>query len=166
MSLSATSPVRIAAERNRAKAMDLRGKGWTFDEIAEAVGVCKARAHGLVKEGMEELRQESLEQAASLRAIELRRLDMMSRGLWSKLDDPQAVNALRQISERRSKLLGLDAPAAISLGGILGQPIGVAEAQGWDLSKLTTEQLEQLEAIQRVALTAGAPAAVPPATEV
>lgn len=160
MSLSATSPIRIATERNRARAIEMRIKGAIFTEIAEAIGVCKTRAFVLVKEGMEELRQETIGKAADLRDLELRRLDAMSRELWSKLSDPQAVNALRQISEARAKLLGLNAPAAIALGGILGQPIGVTEAAGWDLSKLTTEQLEQLEAIQRAAV-APAPVVLP-----
>ena len=60
------------------------------------------------------LRETAVCEATELRALELERLDGMTSGLWPQVQQgrPLAVMAAVRVSERRSRLLGLDEPAA------------------------------------------------------
>ena len=104
-----------SAQRD-ARAARLRGLGYTYAQIAEQMGLrSQSSAHDAVRRALRETVRES---AADLVAVEQERLDT----LWSRvmpivLDqnvDPEvrlkAVDRAVRISERRSRLLGLDAP--------------------------------------------------------
>ena len=58
--------------------------------------------------------RQTVEQAAELRDLELQRFDEMTAGLWPQVQEgsPPAVTAAVRVSERRSRLLGLDEPTA------------------------------------------------------
>ena len=60
------------------------------------------------------LRDTAVDEATELRALELERLDGMTSGLWPQVQQgrPPAVMAAVRVSERRSRLLGLDEPTA------------------------------------------------------
>ena len=57
----------------------------------------------------------------SVRDMELERCDSMMAGLWEKINkgDPYAVIAAIKVMERRSRLLGLDAPTKQEFIGAL-----------------------------------------------
>lgn len=67
--------------------------------------------------------------------------------------DLAAIDRFVRLSERRSQLLGIDAPRAVQLTGAEGGPLRVAAGiDGWDLARLTPEQLRQLREIEDAAL--------------
>lgn len=92
-----------------AKCLDLRRQGYSYDEIGREVGISKANAHKLTVLGLEALPRESAEE---VRKLEAERLDALTRATWGEASSGEldAVAAQVKLSERRSKLLGLDAP--------------------------------------------------------
>lgn len=113
---------RIATRR--AKVMELRKQGLSFRAIAAQVrSDCGTVCRDVAAE-MAELKTLTHQAAEDARAIELARLDR----LWHMLErhglkhgDHRAVIAAVRISDRRAKLLGLDAPT--KLAGHDGGPI-------------------------------------------
>src|SRR5699024_2045667 len=58
-----------------------------------------------------------MQQADEMRTVELSRLDRLQRAVWGKAvkGDLQAVDRALKIIDRRSKLLGLDAPQQVQI---------------------------------------------------
>ena len=105
--------IEIVAER-RVLALDLRKTGASYREIARHLGVDVHTAHADVGAELAALRETAAAEATELRALELERLDGMTSGLWPQVQkgSPPAVTAAVRVSERRSRLLGLDEPTA------------------------------------------------------
>lgn len=101
----------IIAER-RQRAFGLRKAGASFRQIASQLGVSLNTAWADVNAELLELRTQTQADAEAVRDIELQRCDEMILGLWPKVrtGDPKAVMAAVRVSERRAKLLGIDAP--------------------------------------------------------
>lgn len=107
-------------------AMRLRIKGYNYAEIAEKLGYTGTKpekyARNLVLRGINACR---LDSAEHMRDIELTRLDALQTLAWaaieraSKRGDTRAVatgvNSVVRISDRRAKLMGLDAPIKYDL---------------------------------------------------
>src|SRR4051812_37007506 len=72
-------------------------------------------AHALVMSALEQIRTVTAEDAAKVRELELERLTGIYDALWPKRGDPQAAGALVRVGERRSRLLGLDAPTKLEV---------------------------------------------------
>lgn len=104
------------AER-RAKALVLRKAGASYRAIARECGVDVATAWSDVQTELAELRQVARETAEDVKQIELGRLDDWTIGLTNRArqGDEKAVRALVQVSQRRARLLGLDAPIGVSI---------------------------------------------------
>ncbi|UPK64926.1 hypothetical protein MYP14_06125 [Rhodococcus pyridinivorans] len=111
-----------AAEKGR-QALELRRDGKTWDAIAEELGYSdRSGAYIAAKRLLDRTEFESVEE---YRAIEADRLDEAHRIQAEALVQlansraldaiPPAVNALVKISDRRSKLLGLDAPTRVDV---------------------------------------------------
>jgi hypothetical protein len=111
-----------AAEKGR-QALELRRDGKTWDAIAEELGYSdRSGAYIAAKRLLDRTEFESVEE---YRAVEADRLDEAHRiqvealkavVLTAQFDAvPPAVNALVKISDRRSKLLGLDAPTRVNV---------------------------------------------------
>lgn len=128
------------------KALELRRMGFGYTEIGEKIGLSKSQAHRLVTAAMAETRAEIENEAADLKAEELSRLDGMLAAVWpdARRGVLGAVDRVLKISERRAKLLGLDAP--VKLAGPTGGAI-VTRQDGIDPKALTNDELAQLEAI-------------------
>ena len=64
---------------------------------------------------LEMLKREHIQDMDRIRTIELKRLDTMLESIWQKVlkGDAAAVDRAIKIQERRSKLLGLEAPTKI-----------------------------------------------------
>ena len=105
--------VEAIAER-RTLALELRKAGGSYREIARQLAVDVHTAHADVMAELAALREQTVEQAAELRDLELQRFDEMTAGLWPQVQkgSPPAVTAAVRVSERRSRLLGLDEPTA------------------------------------------------------
>lgn len=113
---SLTSPRRLEARERAVKALQLRKEGWTYDEIArekDANGNPLYRdrrtAHMAVTALLYSTAQEP---ADEVRQLELQRLDMLLNKLMPGINEgvPSSVSVAIRLMERRSKLLGLDAP--------------------------------------------------------
>jgi len=95
--------------------IELRRAGYTFDDIAKAVGFAyssgahqayrRALKRTLIEAGVEEAREQELD-----------RLDRMQRALWTQAlsGDTKAALAVLRFMEQRAKLLGLYAPTRIT----------------------------------------------------
>ncbi|MEU9198861.1 hypothetical protein [Streptomyces sp. NPDC048332] len=123
----------LTTAQREAEAALLRSKGWTYPRIAAELGYThRADAYNAVQKVLKETVREAGEQ---VRALELERLDRLEAAANEVLerehitvsngrivsgtdgapildDAPvlQAIDRLLKIQERRSRLLGLDAP--------------------------------------------------------
>lgn len=90
--------------------LHLRLHGSTFQQIAEALGKAPSTCIEAYQRALEGVRHEIAQQASQLRAQECARLDMYLQKLAPQIDKGDAIAIWRalKISERRSKLLGLD----------------------------------------------------------
>lgn len=93
------------ADDRRARAVELRLAGATYDAIAKAVGYAsRSGAHKAVQEALADPSQDGPSEATE---TDLARLDAMLTGLWPKArrGDVQAVDRVLRIIERRTSLL-------------------------------------------------------------
>jgi hypothetical protein len=111
----AASPRRIEAAERRARALELRKAGATYDQIATQLGF--ANRGGAYRAVATALKEITAEPAEEVRALELERLDAMLLGLWpqARKGSNGAVDRVLRIMERRAKLLGLDQPTRFSV---------------------------------------------------
>jgi hypothetical protein len=137
------------AER-RVLALELRKAGGSYREIARQLGIDTHTAWGDVAAELAAIREQTVEQAHELRALELERLDGMTSGLWPRIQEGSAaaVSAGVRVSERRSRLLGLDEPVVTKseLTGSLGVHAERLAVERELFAKLDVAQLEELAA--------------------
>ena len=116
-----TSKKIILGRKREDAALKLRLKGYTYARIASELGISEAGAYAAVKRALNRLNENINEEAKNVRRLELERLDMMLANLWPKVEAGResAIDRVLRIMERRSKLLGLDAPtrADVTTGG-------------------------------------------------
>lgn len=110
--------------------MALRRAGASYQQIAEALDVSTTMAHRYVKQALEAMREETRETAEDVRQLELARLDEMLSRLWPKVTegDMKAYDRALRIMERRSKLLGLDAPKRHHHEGSVDHELQISKA--------------------------------------
>ncbi|MDL4812798.1 hypothetical protein [Actinomadura opuntiae] len=104
----AASARRVEAAQKRARALELRKAGATYDQIAQQVGFSnRGTAQRAVVTALREI---TAEPARDVLALELERLDAMLLGLWpdARRGDQQAIDRVLRIQERRARYLGLD----------------------------------------------------------
>lgn len=111
----------------RAEALELRLKGWTYRRIAAEQGVDVRTAWDDVDKAMAPAEAVYDAAAERARAIELLRLDRIVEALWPRVIgekpdgtfvvDDFGLDRYLKVSDRRSKLMGLDAPEKHELVG-------------------------------------------------
>jgi predicted DNA-binding protein (UPF0251 family) len=94
------------------EALRLRSLGWTFQRIADHVGVTKATAYNRVQRALAAIPAEAVDE---FRRLEMERLDIilnvaMDKALSGDKGALFAVDRVISIMDRRAKLMGLDAP--------------------------------------------------------
>lgn len=101
-------------EARRTEAMNLRLAGFSYEAIAERLGVSESAVHGLIGRTLEKAVNYSVEQ---LREVENARLDRAQAAIWTKVlnGDEKAIDSFLRISQRRARLNGLDAPQQVNL---------------------------------------------------
>ena len=133
--MSSTSQ-QIKAVDKHAQALRMRQAGASYEDIARVLGYRSASgAHNAIKSAMKKCLQEP---ADELRLLELSRLDEALKAIWGDVKKGSlfAIDRFLKISERRSRLLGLDAKTEISLQGeILSGNIHVIRDKRWDAVK-------------------------------
>jgi len=162
-----TSARSVLARQRESQAISLRSAGATYDQIAAALGVSATSAFRMVRRVLDRTAKHTNEEADQLRAIELRRLDAALVQVWNLMTAAapaphagtapgidkdfeylrlSAIDRLVKISERRAKLLGLDAPTRHQHGGDEELPPIKTEAViNWD--KATPDELRAIIAI-------------------
>jgi hypothetical protein len=105
----------------RAKALELRVSGASYEAIADALGTTKYTTYLDVQKSIAGLDKIAKEHAERLRDIELARCDALIKAAWPAAQDgdDKSINAIVRIMDRRAKLLGLDAPEKHQIDGTL-----------------------------------------------
>lgn len=107
---SRTTPEAIASWERAHKAVQLRRQGLMWDDIAGQLGYAsRSSAYEAARRFMRDYPREDAE---ALRDMETDRIDQVQTSLWPRVlsGDPRAVEVWTKLSERRSKLMGLDKP--------------------------------------------------------
>lgn len=124
-SQSRFDPNNLDAGDKGRRALELRRDGKTWHQIADELEY--ADASGAYRAAKRLLDRTEFEAVEEYRAIEADRLDeahriqvdalksLVTKGALDVI--PPAVNALVKISDRRAKLLGLDAPTRVAVTG-------------------------------------------------
>jgi Sigma-70, region 4 len=102
----------IAVRERERVAVELRVEGCTYAEIGDRLGVSGRMACRIVNRAMNRVLREPVDQLIDL---ERARLDALWQAMWPRALAGSARHAevCVRISERRSRLLGLDAPARV-----------------------------------------------------
>lgn len=103
------------AEREITKrCLELRLAGATYEDIGDVVGRHKANVYRRIKKAIQEIPKSEVDE---LRALESERLSRVQRSVWRQALEGHlgAVDRVIKISERRSRLLGLDSPQRVDL---------------------------------------------------
>ncbi|MBP6096147.1 MAG: hypothetical protein KA451_08275 [Methyloversatilis sp.] len=116
---SKTGAEAVTTAQSEEQALDLRRSGASYREIAKALDMSLGNAHRLVKRALNRNLAKCEEIAVEIRTLELDRLDALQTFLWEKAKkgNATAIDRILKIMERRARLLGLDAPQRIGLGG-------------------------------------------------
>lgn len=103
----------------REKALNLRRSGLSIREIAARLDSDPSTIHTDIKVMLEAAIKENVDNAEALRAMEIERLDRMMLAISPQVNNGHlgAIDRAIRISERRSKLLGLDMPIKTELSG-------------------------------------------------
>jgi hypothetical protein len=107
------TPAKIVAVERQRQALELRLAGLTFEAIAQRIGYSnRSSAADAVTAA---LRATVQVPADDLRELECERLDSLLNAMWPKAvgGSHLAVDRCLAIMERRSRLLGLDAPLRV-----------------------------------------------------
>ena len=137
---SSTSPRMIEAKKKLAEALALREAGISYEVIAQRLGYAN---RGTVKHMIDKALDEIVaEPSERVRKLELIRLDKAHSRIWPRVmqGDILAVDRILRISERRSKLCGLDAPALLdsTVKEVPFEPV-------LDMARLTVQQRDEYE---------------------
>jgi uncharacterized membrane protein YccC len=127
------SPPKLSSAEKKAKAVEMRRKGYQYKEIGKELGVTEGRAHQIISEECKRWRENMSEDVEDIRQHELSELEELRKHLWQAIDNaddptaisPALIDRFLKLQERRSKLLGLDAPEKKELAGRGGGPLQV-----------------------------------------
>jgi hypothetical protein len=140
----------LQAREHEEKALELRKKGWSYNEIGAQLGISRVAAYQCVMRVLAAYESDIKENVPAVRRLELERCDAMTKALAKRVDkgDVRAILANLKVSERRAKLMGLDVPTRLEHGGVDGQPIEMrmsdAELDG---------EIQQLVSVLRIVVT-------------
>lgn len=120
---SKTSVRRLEAAERQRRALEMRRAGATFEVIAKQLGW--RSGSGAYQAVMAALRRTQQEPADVLRRLELERIDRLWLEMFAQATSDEqppavkqaAVDRLVKLAERRARLLGLDAPKRVAVGG-------------------------------------------------
>lgn len=113
-----------AAAERRYKSLTLRMGGKSYRAIGKIIGISEAQAHRDVQDALHENIERHDGDIRKLRELESERLDRLWANLWprmfvehdgARLLNYDTIDRLLKISERRSKLLGIDKPGKIDV---------------------------------------------------
>lgn len=96
----------------RIRVLEMRRGGKSLRAIAAVLGISHTQVRNDIEDSLSALRESEHGRTDGLRILELLRLDVAVAGMMPgvRKGNPMSVDRLLKISERRTKLLGLDAP--------------------------------------------------------
>jgi hypothetical protein len=117
---SPQAPNKITLLEREQAAVKMRMRGATFEEIGTKLGCTRQAAHTMVKRVLAREHAELKENAEMLIANEYRILNEMQRVIYKGALEGSLfeIDRIIRISESRRRLLGLDAPESIKIGGL------------------------------------------------
>ncbi len=141
-----TSKEKMRAKERRQKVLDMRLLGASLRRIADKIGVSHETVRNDLQKALEELSETERAKAEHLRGLELQRLDVALNAIGSKVleGDLGAIDRWLKISERRARLLGLDAPDASNI-----------HVTGSALTEMSNDELRRIVAARQKALESG-----------
>jgi len=103
-----------ARKARRGEALSLLMAGFSFEQIGDRLNITEDAAFGLVGRTLGRVVNET---ADELRALENARLDRAQTAIWSQVlaGDLKAIDMFLRISQRRSRMNGLDEPTRVNL---------------------------------------------------
>ncbi|MEU2453929.1 hypothetical protein ABZ605_28100 [Streptomyces sp. NPDC012765] len=139
--MPASKAQQATTAHRRAQAIALRLAGMDYQTIAERLqyadrGAASKDVHRALEANLE---AESVA-AATLRELEVQRLDRMQAAAWAKAakGDLKAIETVLKVIDRRARLLGLDRPARTEITGADGGPLQVEAVDLAELERLIT----------------------------
>ena len=134
----------IRAAERRARAVELRKLGLTYEQIRAQLDITKQAAAKLVQRAIDASREHDAQTVRAAVNLELERLDDWQVKVAREMQKGkvlQGIDRLLRIAERRAKLLGLDAPTkhAARIAGPEGGPVPVAHEM--DLKGMSNAEL-------------------------
>ncbi|MFG2734386.1 hypothetical protein ACGFX7_06145 [Streptomyces harbinensis] len=140
------------AQRDKSRArevrvVDLRLQGWGFEQIAAEVGYAdRAGAHKAFSRAMRAALEEQAADRDELAQAELERLDWVIRSMAPALamGDHRAAQAILGAIDRRTRLLGLDAPQRAEV--TIHEPPGSEAERQQRLAAVAAELMRRAEA--------------------
>jgi hypothetical protein len=98
------------------QALDLRLKGYSYDDIAAKMKMTDIGIYTMIMRVLARMEEELKEKIPQVRQMELRRCDMMLKALEKgvKRGDTKSIATALKVSDRRARLLGLDAPVKVN----------------------------------------------------
>lgn len=137
--MPASKAQRAATAQRRAQAIALRLAGMDYQTIAERLGYAdRGAASKDVYRALEANLEAEAAAAATLRELEVQRLDRMQAAAWAKAakGDLKAIETVLKIIDRRARLLGLDRPARTEITGADGGPLQIEAVDLAELERL------------------------------
>lgn len=138
-----TGKLRLGVSARRREAVRMRIEGRTFKQISIALKVNYRTGQRYVEEGLELLKQETVQDAEKIRVLELNRIDAMHFAMWpraidgaAKLDD--LMRSQRQIlllMERRARYVASEIVqvSRTEVTGADGTPLPASYTPGVEL---------------------------------
>lgn len=107
---------QIAAKEARPQIIEMRKQGFSIRQIAQHLKMSVGWVHKQERAAMEELQQETQQEASSYRAVQLARYENMLLYLQPKIKkgDIKAIDSARRILDSLSSLMGTNAPTKIA----------------------------------------------------
>lgn len=136
------SPQRPRGRKLEQTVLQLRQRGYSYAEVAQACGCSVAGAHKACARAMARLEQQCDDEARDLRRLQLLRLEHALVQLAPQIEEGQlgAIDRLVRVLERQARLLGLVSPeqtkAKLDLQ-LAGGPGPAAE----EVANMTREEL-------------------------
>jgi len=111
-----SASIGVAHVRAMSKIALLRKQRYSYQEIAEMMNMTDKAARGVLQEYIKYQRLHFQEDAKEVFELELKSLDLLESEEWKRYQDGDSNSAknILRIKERRSKMLGLDAPETIN----------------------------------------------------
>jgi hypothetical protein len=147
----------LQAREHEEKTLELRKKGWSYNEIGAQLGISRVAAYQCVMRVLAAYESDIKENVPAVRRLELERCDAMTKALAKRVakGDVRAILADLRVMDHRAKLTGIYAPTRLEHTGADGDPIEMKLSD----AELATE-IRQLASVLGWVLVA-APAAEP-----